>query len=113
MNSGDGDIELLSRAILNEAHSEAQDVQADAQSKASDVRQRAQAEAQQQRKQILEQAQREAARLRSQAIATAQLKARSGELAHREKLLLQVFEAAERAVESLTQRKDYGSVAMS
>lgn len=113
MNSGDGDVELLSRAILNEAQSEAQDLQADAQSKASDVRQRAQAEAEQQRKEILEQAQREAARLRSQAIATAQLKARSGELAHREKLLIQVFEAAERGIEFLTQRKDYGSVAMS
>ncbi len=113
MNTGDGDVELLSRAILNEAQSEAADVRTTAQSKADAVKQRAVAEAQRERSDIVEKAQREAARLRSQAISTAQLKARSGELEHREKLLVQVFEAAERAIESVPQRKDYGSIASS
>lgn len=112
MNTGDGDVELLSRAILNEAQSEAQGLQTEAQSKAAAVRQTAQAEAERQRNEISEQAQREAARLRGQAIATAQLKARSIELQQREALLRTVFEAAEKALQSVPQRKDYGSIVM-
>jgi len=110
MNTGDGDVELLSRAILNEAEAESQELQADAQSKANAIRQRAQAEAERDRRSIMEQAEREAERLRGQAIATAQLKARSGELQQREKLLDRVFEAAEQRLQSVPQQADYGRI---
>jgi vacuolar-type H+-ATPase subunit E/Vma4 len=112
MNTADGDVELLSRAILSEAQAESQELQADAQSKADAIRQRAQAEGDRERKSILEQAQREAERLRGQAIATAQLKARSAELEHREKLLDQVFEAAKQSLPSVPKQKDYEQFAI-
>lgn len=112
MNAGDGDVELLSRAILNEAQAEVAELKADAQSKAEAVRQKARGEAEQVRKEILDRAQREADRLRSQAISTAQLKARSTELEHRERLLEKVFETARSKIEALSQRKDYGEVAV-
>ncbi len=110
MNTEDADVELLSRAILNEAQAESQELQADAHSKAETIRQHATAEADGVRKSILEQAQREAERLRSQTIATAQLKARSMELEHREKLLETVFETASRQLRSIPGRSDYDKI---
>ncbi len=112
MNAGDGDVELLSRAILNEAQAEAAELRAEAQSKADAVRQRAQAEAERVRKEIVDRAQSEADRLRSQAISTAQLKARSTELEHREQLLEKVFETARSRIEAVPQRKDYAGIAL-
>jgi len=112
MNTGDGDVELLSRAILSEARAEAEELKAHTQNKADAVRQSARQEADRERAQILDQAQREAERLRSQAVATAQLKARSTELQQREKLLDQVFEEVRGKIESAPQRKDYEQFAL-
>ncbi len=112
MNTGDGDVELLSRAILNEAQAESQELQADAGAKAEAIRQAARTEAERERKSLLEQAGKEAERLRSQALATAQLKARSLELEHREKLLDRVFEAAQAGLASAPQQPDYPSLVL-
>jgi vacuolar-type H+-ATPase subunit E/Vma4 len=112
MNTGDTDVELLSRAILSEAQAESQELETNAESKAEAIRQRAQAEADRLRKSIIEAAEREAERLRGQAIATAQLRARSAELQHREKLLDHVFELARQTLESVPQNKDYGQIAV-
>ncbi len=112
MNTGDGDVDLLSRAILSEAQAESQEVQADARAKADAIRQSAQAEAERVRKSILAKAQMEAARIRSQAVASAQLKARSQELEHREKLLERVFESVQKELTSVAQRAGYEGVAL-
>src|SRR5512143_679430 len=112
MNTGDGDVELLSRAILSEAQTEAEELKARAQSKADAARQSAREEADRERAEIMDRANREAERLRSQAVATAQLKARSTELKQREKLLDQVFEEARRKIEAAPQSKDYEQFAL-
>jgi vacuolar-type H+-ATPase subunit E/Vma4 len=101
------EIETLSRAILKEAEVDARQLKEEAQAKADLIRQRAQEEAEQERKQILDQAQQEAERLRSQGLANAQLRARTLQLEHREKLLDRVFEAAQQKLPSIQKRGDY------
>lgn len=110
MASVDEDIQGLQRAILDEARGETEHVKADAQSKAEAIRQRAQEQAGAERTAILEQASQEAERLHSQALATAQLKARSSELAHREKLLERVFKSVKQRLMELQKRPDYDQI---
>ncbi len=110
MPSVDENIQGLSRAILDEARGETEHVKSDAQAKADEIRKRAQEQADAERKAILEQASQEAGRLRSQALATAQLKARSSELAHREKLLERVFKAVRQQLGDVQKRQDYEQV---
>src|SRR5512132_2776797 len=81
------EIDMLERAILTEARDEAEQIKAKAKEKADAIRKRAQEQAEAERKAILDQARQDAERFRSQAVATAQLKARSVQLAHREQLL--------------------------
>lgn len=111
MKSEAQDIEMLSRAILTEAREEAEQMQVEANQKASAIHSRAQAQAADERKAILERAQQDAERLRSQAMATAQLKARSSQLEHREKLLDSVFEEVKKQLGAVTKRADYDDVA--
>jgi len=111
MNSEEN-VEALSRAILSEVQVESDQVKTEAQSKAEAVMKRAQAEAATERKAILDQAKLEAERLRSQAAATAQLKARSIELAHREKLLDRVFVAVRQQLKGIQDRDDYDRIAV-
>ncbi len=110
MPSVDENIENLSRAILSEARGETEHVKADAQSKADEIRKRAQEQADAERKSILDQASQQADRLRSQAIATAQLKARSSELAHREKLLERAFKVVRQQLPEVQKRADYAQI---
>ncbi|MBN2116021.1 MAG: hypothetical protein JW730_05610 [Anaerolineales bacterium] len=104
------EIEVLSRAILKEAEADAAQIREEAKEKADAIRQRARAEADQERQQILDQARGEAERLRSQVVANAQLKARTLELAHREKLLERVFEAAKQKLPAVQKRADYNKL---
>ena len=110
MATVDENIENLSQAILSEARGETEQVKADAQSKAEEIRKRAREQAEAERKATLDQASAEADRLRSQALATAQLKARSSELAHREKLLERAFKAVRQQLPQLQKRPDYSEV---
>ncbi len=110
MATVDENIENLSRAILSEARGETEHVKADAQAKAEEIRKRAQEQADAERKAILDQASQEAERLRSQALATAQLKARSSELAHREKLLDRAFKAVKQKLPDVQKRPDYDQI---
>ncbi len=110
MASVDGNIEDLSRAILDEARGETEQVKSQAQAKADEIRQRAQEQADAERKAILDKASQEADRLRSQAIATAQLKARSSELAHREKLLERAFKVVRQKLPEVQKRPDYDQI---
>lgn len=111
MKPEDENIEALSRAILRDARAEAEELQEEARAKAEAIRQRAQAEADAERKIILDQAQQDAERLRSQSVATAQLKARTLQLEHREKLLDRVFDTVRERLSSIQKRPDFDKVA--
>jgi len=105
------DIEMLQRAILGEARDASEQVKAEAKEKAEAIRKRAQEQAERERKAILDVATQDAERLRSQAVATAQLKARSVQLAHREQLLDRVFETVKEKLADIQKRPDYDQIA--
>ena len=113
MNPEDPNFEALSRAVMREAHSDAERVMAEAQAKADTIRQHAQEEAASLRAEILEQANREAERIKSEMIASAQLKARALQLEQREKLLDEVHEAVYQKLNMLQQGTDYEQIARS
>lgn len=101
------EIETLSRAILKEAEVDAEQIKEDAKTRADAIRQRAQEQAEKERRDILDRAQQEADRLRSQVVASAQLKARTLQLEHREKLLDRVFDGAKQKLSGIQKRADY------
>jgi len=111
MNTEVQDIEMLARAILTEARDEAEQIKAEAKEKVDVIRKRAQEQAEEERKAILERGQQDAERLRSQALATAQLKSRSLQLAHREQLLDRVFKAVKEKLPEVQKRPDYEQIA--
>lgn len=104
-------MDALSRAILSEAQAEADQILADAQKRADEIRQRAEQEAAEVRKEALNRANQEAERLRGQKVATSQLKARTIQLEHREKLLNKVFQEAEKELPNIRQWTDYEEIA--
>ena len=111
MKSIDDNIETLSRAILNEARSEADQVLAQARVKADEIRNRGLAEAEAERVRILEKAKQEVERVRSQAIANARLKARSMQFQRREELLDRVFAAARQQLPGVQSWTHYDAIA--
>src|SRR5919197_827966 len=111
MNTQVQDIDMLQRAILGEARDAAEQIRAEAKEKAEAIRKRAQEQAEQERRAILDQAKQDAERLRTQAAATAQLKARSTQLAHREQLLDRVFDAVKEKLPEIQKRSDYDQIA--
>jgi V/A-type H+/Na+-transporting ATPase subunit E len=111
MNTKVQDIEMLERAILTEARDEAEQIKAQAKEKAEAIRKRAQEQADQERNAILERAREDVERLRGQAIATAQLKARSQQLAKREDLLNRVFKTVREKLSEVQNRPDYDQIA--
>jgi vacuolar-type H+-ATPase subunit E/Vma4 len=111
MNTQVNDIEMLERAILTEARDAAEQVKAEAKEKVEAIRRRAQERAEAERKAILDRARQDAERLRSQAVATAQLKARSTQLSHREQLLERVFQAVKEKLPEVQNRSDYDQIA--
>jgi len=111
MNTEAQDIEMLSRAILTEVRDEAEQIKAEAKEKAEAIRRRALEQAEQERKAILERAREDAERLRGQAVATAQLKARSLQLTHREQLLDRVFKTVREKLSDIQKRPDYDQIA--
>jgi V/A-type H+-transporting ATPase subunit E len=102
--------EPLARAVLDEARSEAEGIRAEAEAKAEAILKRAQEQAEAERKGVLEKARQDADRLRGQAVATAQLKARTLQLEHREKLLERVFKAAREKLPDIRKRPDYEKI---
>ncbi len=95
----------------SEANAEAEQIKTNAQAKADDIRQRAQQQAEAERAKILDTARQEADRLRGQVVATSQMKARTMELDHREKLLDSVFDEARKQLSSIQQWSDYNEIA--
>ena len=111
MNSEAENIAELERAILIEARDEAEQMQVEAKEKADAIHRRAQEQAGSERKAILDRAQQDAERFRSQAVATAQLKARSSQLEHREKVLDNVFVEVKKQLDAVKKRSDYDAIA--
>ena len=111
MKSEDSNIEALARAVLREAHSDAERILADSKEKAEAIRQETQQQADAIRTEILEQATREAERIRSEMVSTTQLKARTLQLEQREKLLDEVFDAARQQLASIQKSTDYEKTA--
>jgi vacuolar-type H+-ATPase subunit E/Vma4 len=105
------DIEMLERAILTEARDESEQIKAEAKEKTEVILQRAREQAEEERKAILDRARQDAERLRSQVVASAQLKARTLQLEHREKLLDRVFDAAKEKLSAVQKRPDYDQIA--
>jgi len=110
MKPEDENIENLSRAILFEAQADAEQIKAEAKEKADAIRQQARQTTESERKEIMERAKQEAERIRSQVIATAQMKARTLQLEHREKLLDKVFNTAKEKLSNLQKRPDYDKI---
>lgn len=104
-------IDMLERAILGEVRDEAEQLKAEAKEKVEAIRKRAQTQADAESKAILDAATQDAERLRSQAVATAQLKARSVQLEHREQLLDRVFKAVKEKLPEIAKRPDYDQIA--
>jgi V/A-type H+-transporting ATPase subunit E len=111
MKSTEESIQALSRAVLSEAHAEADRILADARARADATRQRAQEQAAAERTETLARASQEAERIRQQVIATTQLKARTMQLERREKLLDSTFEAVRQQLPTAPQWTDYDRIA--
>jgi vacuolar-type H+-ATPase subunit E/Vma4 len=111
MRSVEENIEALSRAMLGDAKTESEQILAEAKTKADAVRHKAEEQAAAERAQILERANQEADRLRGQVVATTQMKARTMELEHREKLLDKVFSTAHQQLADVVKRSDYNIIA--
>jgi len=112
MKPEEENIENLSRAILFEARTDAEQIHADAKEKVEAIRQQAQQQAESERAEIMERAKQEAERIRSQVIATAQMKARTLQLEHREQLLDKVFNTAKDKLSGLQKRPDYDKIVL-
>jgi len=112
MKPEEENIERLARAILQEARDEAGQVKADAQAKADEIRKRAQQLAEFERSAVLERAREDVERLRGQAVASAQLKARTAQLEHREKLLDKVFQSAREKLSNIKKRSNFDKIAV-
>jgi len=111
MRSLEENIESLSRAMISEAKAEAEQITANAKAKAEEIRRQAQQQAEAERARILAAAQQEADRLRGQVVATTQMKARTMELEHREKLLDNVFAEARKQLSSIEKWSEYNQIA--
>jgi vacuolar-type H+-ATPase subunit E/Vma4 len=111
MNTQVEDIEMLERAILTEVRDEAEQIKAESKAKVEAIQKRAQERAEAERTAILERARQDAERLRGQAVATAQLKARSLQLSHREQLLDRVFKTVQEKLPEIQKRPDYDQIA--
>jgi vacuolar-type H+-ATPase subunit E/Vma4 len=112
MKPEEENIERLAKAIFQEAREEAEQVKADAQAKADEISKRAQAQAESERKVVLDRAHEDVERLRGQSAASAQLKARTMQLEHREELLNKVFDATRKKLSDIRQRSDFDKVAV-
>ncbi len=110
MRSVEENMQALTRTVLNDAHAEAEQILAEAQTKAETVRKGAEEHASAERTEILTRASQEAGRLRSQAVAAAQLQARTIKLERREKLLNSVFDAVRQQLPGVQQRADYDRI---
>ncbi len=112
MSPVEGNIDLLTEAVLSEAREESEKILAEAREAAEKKRRAAQEETDEEYQTIIERANQNADRIRRQSIASAQLNARTTLLAQREKLLVKVFDEANQQLSSIQKWSDYNQIAM-
>ncbi len=112
MSPVEGNIDLLTEAVLSEARTESEKILAEARQSAEKVQREAQEEADEEYQAIIERANQNADRIRRQSIASAQLNARTTLLAEREKLLAKVVDEANQQLSSIQKWSDYNQIAM-
>ncbi len=104
-------IESLSQTVQADAKAAADKVLADARAKAEAARQKYREQADAERAKILERAKQDSERLQRETVATAQLKARTQQLADREKQLDNVFQRANQQLKEVLDWDEYPQVA--
>jgi vacuolar-type H+-ATPase subunit E/Vma4 len=112
MRSLEENMESLSHAMASEARAEAEQAVAEAKVKAEAIRKKGQDQANAVRAEIMARAHQDADRLRGQVVATTQMKARTLELDHREKLLNNVFAASRKKIPGVQEWTDYNQIAL-
>jgi vacuolar-type H+-ATPase subunit E/Vma4 len=112
-NNIDESIQELTRAVMNEAQTDAEKIKAEAIEKAASIQQEAQKKADLEREQKIALANKEAASIKKQQIASMKLKAQMLTLERREKLLDDVFGAAKERIVNITQWTNYEDIAIS
>ncbi len=110
MAQEEGNIATLSQAVYHEVQGETDKILSDARTEAAEIMQRAQEQATGERQHILDHAALEADRIRRQASASAQLFARTMRMKRREKLLDDVFDAAQEQIPTVLQWSEYGGL---
>jgi vacuolar-type H+-ATPase subunit E/Vma4 len=112
MRSLEENMESLSKAMIGEAKAEAEQAVTEAKARADAIRKKGQDQAEAVRAEILGRARQDADRLRGQVVATTQMKARTTELDHREKLLNGVFAASRKKIPGVQEWTDYNQIAL-
>jgi vacuolar-type H+-ATPase subunit E/Vma4 len=107
MNPKQDAIQTLTGAILAEAQQEAQQILAEAEAKAADIRHRAEVQASSESAERLQLAEVEVQTLHTHTIAAAQLDAQTLKLQKREELLTEVFERVRQQLSALPQSEGY------
>ena len=109
-NNIDESIQELSRAVMNEAKTNAEKIKAEAIEKAALIQQEAQNKADMEREQKIALAKKEAAGIKKQQIASMKLKAQMLWIDRREKMLDNVFVAARERIVNITQWSNYEEI---
>lgn len=110
MKSMDKSMQVLSRAVMKKARTDADHVLDEARFAADGVRRQAEQQAEAAREKILERARQEAERIRGQAVAVAQMEARRLKLEQREALLDEILAAARQRLSTVQQWTDYDQI---
>lgn len=110
LKSLDERFDILTKAIMEDAQSDAAKVREDAQQKADEIVRDANAEAASIRKDILDHAHQEAEVLKEEKLSEAKMKAQMQWLEHREVLLDKVFQEAKNRIQGLVLTSSYPKV---
>lgn len=111
-NNIDESIQELSRAVMNEAKTNAEKIKAEAIEKAALIQQEAQNKANMEREQKIALAKKEAAGIKKQQVASMKLKAQMLWIDRREKMLDNVFSVARERIVNITQWTNYEDIAV-
>lgn len=111
MITANENIDMLSQTVLSDARAQTEKILADARAKAETVRQNYREQAAAERAKILERAAQDSERTQREGVATAQLRARTQQLADREKLLDKVFQTATQQLAEVQKGQEYAQIA--
>ncbi len=105
-----GRLETLIQAMIADIDKEVQQILAQAEAQADEIRRRGEVAIKEEQREIILRAHEEVQALRQHTLAAARLEAQQMKLEHREKLLAKVFEAARRRFGEVVQWEDYPQI---